>query len=279
MRSFKNTYYEIKQGHDHTLKFLNSSIAFIDALSVQKRLDKKGEHAYDDFLSDWEHSYIHELKIPKRKMDFLCGRLAGKRAVRRHLLKNYHSSMNIGIEHPSFRDIEIKRTVTGRPAVFIKNGASGKDASRNGTSDYFVSISHTEGVAASLVSSKMDCKGIGIDIEKIEERDNSLFNVAFTDFEIDRLKKKVSQLNGDGAQLLAEEIARYWSIKEAVMKAMGVGVNINLKDIEVKDTDGYSTVIDLKDEALDRYNLLKGADIKAESTKIEEFMVSIACLY
>jgi phosphopantetheine--protein transferase-like protein len=279
MRNFKNTYYEIKQGHNHTLKFLNSSIAFIDALSVQKRLDQRGEHAYDDFLSEWEYSYIHGLKIQKRKMDFLCGRLAGKRAIRRHLIKNYHSSMNIGIEHPPFKDIEIKRTVTGRPAVFIKNGASGKDASRNGTSDYYVSISHTEGVAASLVSNKMDCKGIGIDIEKIEERDSSLFNVAFTDFEIDSLMKKVSRLNGDGNKLLTEEIARYWSIKEAIMKAMGVGVNIDLKDIEVKDIEGYSAAINLKNEALDRYNLLKGADIKAESTKIEEFMISIACLY
>jgi phosphopantetheine--protein transferase-like protein len=274
MRNFKNTYYDIKQGHDHTLKFLNSSIAFIDALSVQKRLDQKGEHAYDDFLSEWEHSYIHKLKIPKRKMDFLCGRLAGKRAVRRHLVKNYHSSMNVGTEHPPFKDIEIKRTVTGRPAVFIKNDSSGK-----GTSDYFVSISHTEGVAASLVSNKTDCKGIGIDIEKIEQRDNSLFNVAFTDIEIESLKHKVSRQNGNGDQLLAEEIARYWSIKEAVMKAMGVGVNIDLKDIEVKYTEGYSAVINLKNEALDRYNLLKGADIKAESTKIEEFMISIACLY
>ncbi len=279
MISFKNTYYEIKQGHNHTLKFLNSSIAFIDAYSVQKRLDKKGEHAYDEFLSEWEHSYIHGLKIQKRKMDFLCGRLAGKRAVRRHLIKNYHSSMNIGIEHPPFRDIEIKRTVTGRPAVFIKNNAPGKDASKNGTSDYYVSISHTEGVAASLVSNKMDCKGIGIDIEKIEPRDNSLFNVAFTDFEIESLRKKVAHMNGDGDKLLTEEIARYWSIKEAVMKAMGVGVNIDLKDIEVRETDGYFTVINLTNDALCRYDLLKGADIKAESTKIEEFMVSIACLY
>jgi holo-[acyl-carrier protein] synthase len=273
MRSFKNTYYDIKQGHNHTLKFLNSSIAFIDAINVQKRLDRRGEHAYDDFLTEWEHTYIHDLKIPKRKMDFLCGRLAGKRAVRRHLLKNYHSSMNAGTEHPPFNDIEIRRTVTGRPVVFIKDGAS-----KNGTSDYYVSISHTEGVAASLVSSKMDCKGIGIDIEKIEERDKSLFNVAFTDLEIEKLKQKISNQSCNG-DLLDEEIARYWSIKEAVMKSMGVGVNIDLKDIEIKDTDGYSARVNLRNDAQDRYTLLKGTDLKVESTKIEQFMISIACLY
>jgi holo-[acyl-carrier protein] synthase len=274
MRNFKNTYYDIKKGHNHTLKFLNSSIAFIDAISVQKRLETRGEHAYDDFLTEWEHSYIHDLKIPKRKMDFLCGRLAGKRAVRRHLIKNYHSSMNTGFEHPPFKDIEIKRTVTGRPIVRIKDGVSG-----NVTSDYYVSISHTEGVAASLVSNKMDCKGIGIDIEKIEERDSSLFSVAFTDMEIGMLKQKISNQNSKGNHLLEEEIARYWSIKEAVMKSMGVGVNIDLKDIEIKYTEGYSAEVNLRNEALERYNLLKGTDIKAESTKIEGFMISIACLY
>ncbi|MBN2401701.1 MAG: 4'-phosphopantetheinyl transferase superfamily protein [Spirochaetes bacterium] len=274
MRSFKNTYYDIKQGHNHTLKFLNSSIAFIDAISVQKRLDNKGEHAYDDFLTEWEHSYIHDLKIPKRKMDFLCGRLAGKRAVRRHLVKNSHSSMNAGTDHPPFKDIEIRKTVTGRPVVFVKDGSS-----KNGTSDYYVSISHTEGVAASLVSNKMDCKGIGIDIEKIEERDKSLFNVAFTDLEIEKLKHRIFNQNGKSNRLLDEEIARYWSIKEAVMKSMGVGVNIDLKNIEVKNTDGYSAVVNLKNDAHDRYILLKGTDLKVESTKIENFMISIACLY
>ena len=274
MRSFRNTYYDIKQGHNHTLKFLNSSIAFIDAHSVQKRLDNKGEHAYDEFLTEWEHSYIHSLKIPKRRMDFLCGRLAGKRAVRRHLVKNDHSSLNTGIDHPPFKDIEIRRTVTGRPAVFLKDGVS-----KNGSSDYFVSISHTEGLSASLVSSKLDCKGIGIDVEKIENRDGSLINVAFTDFEKEMLHKKFSGQSGKADELIDEEVSRLWSIKEAVMKSMGVGVNIDLKSIEVAHIDGYSAEVNLKNDAHERYSLLKGTDLKVESTKIDRYMISIACLY
>ncbi|MFH0974432.1 MAG: 4'-phosphopantetheinyl transferase superfamily protein [Spirochaetota bacterium] len=274
MRSFRNTYYDIKEHHNHTLKFLNSSIAFIDIENVKKRMSKRGEHAYDDFLTDWENSYINELKVPKRKMDFLCGRLAGKRAVRRHLIKNSYAGIEDGKEHPVFKDIEIKRTVTGRPLVFIKDGSS-----PNGSSEYHVSISHTEGVAASLVSNKMDCKGIGIDIERIEERDTSLLNVAFTEQEISKLLKNFSGQNGNTKIIFENNVAKYWSIKEAVMKCMGVGVNIDLKDIEITVSGDYNSVVSLKNEAQSRFELLKGSDLKIESTKIEKFMISIACLY
>ena len=274
MRSFKNTYLEIRHHHDHTLKFLNSSIAFIDINNVLKRLEKKGEHSYDKFLTEWEHSYIENIKIDKRRIDFLCGRLAGKRAVRRHLLKNSGTGPAEGKEYSLFKDIEIRRTVTGRPAVFIKDGHG-----RNGSSEFFISISHTDGVAASLVSNKKNCKGIGIDIEKIESRNSSLLDVAFTDDEKSKLMRHSFKGNGKGNTILEEEIARYWSIKEAVMKSMGVGVNIDLKSIEIIDTFEYSADVQLKNDALARFNLLEGIDVKAESTRIENFMVSIACLY
>ena len=68
-------------------------------------------------------------------------------------------------------------------------------------------------------------------------------------------------------------------IKEAVMKSMGVGVNVDLKDIEVVKTQDYEAIVSLKNEAMDRFLLLEGKDLKVESTKIEEFMISIACLY
>ncbi len=271
MKSFRETYNNIRERHNHTLKFLNSSIAFIDISSVQNRIEKKGEHAFDNFLTEWEHSYVEQLRTPKRKIDFLSGRLAGKRAVKRHLTKGSGSNP---VPDPSlFRNIEIKRTVTGRPLVFIKDGKG-----RNGSSDFNISISHTEGVAASLVSDKLVCKGIGIDIEKIEQRDRSLLDVAFTGKEISMLNRHLEGKGKADAKYL-EEIARYWSIKEAVMKSMGVGVNIDLKDIEIVGTNDYSADINLKNDAVARYELLKGYDMKVESTRIENFMVSIACLF
>ncbi len=271
MKNFRDTYYEIKNSHSHSLKFLDSSISFIDISNVKKTLEKKGEGVYKKFLTDWEHSYVDELKIPKRKTDFLSGRMAGKRAVKRHLIKNHGSNKANSLQ---FSDIEIKRTVTGRPLVFIKDGSS-----QNGSSEYLISLSHTEGVAASLVCNKNDCKGIGIDIEKIEKRDNSLLDVAFSEEEIAKLKQIIIDDPNSSNSRLDEEVSRCWSTKEAVMKSMGVGVNIDLKDIEVVDIGSFQPRIRLKNEARDRYELLKGDDVEVESARIDRFMVSIACMY
>jgi len=271
MKSFRDTYHEIRDSHKHTLKFLDSSISFIDISTIQKRMDKLGNKAYGKFLTDWEHSYVDDIKIPKRKLDFLAGRVAGKRAVRRHLIKNNGKRYANSLQ---FNDIEIKRTVTGRPMVFIKDGSS-----RNGSSDYMVSISHTEGVAASLVCDKNICKGIGIDIEKIEKRHNALLDVAFNESEIKLFREYVKDEKDKVEERFVEEVSRGWAVKEAVMKSMGVGVNIDLKDIEIINFGPYEAVVKLTSGALDRFNLLEGNEIQVEAGKIEKFMVSIACLY
>ena len=271
MRSFRNTYHEIRDSHSHTLKFLNSSISFIDISTIKKRMDRLGETAYQKYLTEWEHSYLESLKIPKRKLDFLAGRMAGKRAVKRQFA---HSSGWSHANSLKFNDIEIKRTVTGRPLVFIKDGTS-----ENGTSDFWVSISHTAGVAASLVCRKKACKGIGIDIEIIEKRDDSLLGIAFIEEEVRRLRSIAAKENGRGEIRFIEEISRAWSIKEAVMKSMGVGVNIDLKDIEVLNIGNFAADVALRNGALGRFKLLNGEEIQVEAAKIDNFMVAIACLY
>ncbi len=272
MRNFRNLYDEIRGSHSHTtLGFLKSSISFIDISTISKRMEKLGSSAYGKFLTDWEHSYADHIKIPKRKLDFLAGRMAGKRAVKRHLAKNNGRQQANTLQ---FSDIEIKRTVTGRPMVFIKDGSS-----RNGSSDFLVSISHTEGVAASLVCNKKECKGIGIDIEIIEKRDSSLLDVAFTDMEVELLKQYATNENGKSDKIFVEEVSRAWSVKEAVMKSMGVGVNIDLKDIEIVNMGPFKADVKLKNGAIERYNLLKGEDLQVEAAKIKNFMVAIACLY
>lgn len=272
MRDFINIYYEIKQSHSKSQDLLNSSISFIDITNVQKRLERKGENAYNNYLTEWEYSYLNSLKIPKRRTDFLSGRLAGKRAVKRHFSKNCNGNKD-AVDSLQFGDIEIKRTVTGRPLVFIKDG------SRNGSNDYLISLSHTDRVAASIVCNKDECKGIGIDIEKIEKRDNTLLNVAFTEDEIIKLKQRSLDRTNKTLSLFDYQLNRLWSIKEAVLKSMGVGVNIDLKDVEIVDICSGETSIILKNEAKDRYELLEGQDLKVESYMIDNYMVAISCLY
>jgi phosphopantetheine--protein transferase-like protein len=275
MRNFSDDCYGIVKHNDITRKFPDFSLSFFDILKTQDRLNRKGETVYNRLFSEWENSYVSGIAVSKRRTDFICGRLASKKAVRKQLLKdNYCSSEHDGCL-PGYKDIEIRRTVTGKPALFIKDGKS-----RNGSSDYHISISHTQEVAAAFTTRKHDCKDIGIDIEKIEERHSSFLDVAFTENEIrklnDILKRKGNNEDQDKYQ---EEIARFWTIKESVMKCMGVGVNIDLKDIEVSDSQLHTAQVNLKNDAIKRFKLLKGNEIKVQHVRIEGFVVSLAWLF
>ena len=38
----------------------------------------------------------------------------------------------------------------------------------------------------------------------------------------------------------SEDITRYWTIKESVLKSLGIGLNVNLKDIDLSIDSIYS---------------------------------------
>jgi phosphopantetheine--protein transferase-like protein len=64
---------------------------------------------------------------------------------------------------------------------------------------------------------------LGVDREKIEERNESFYKEAFTE-------RERSTISND------KELGTiYWTIKEAVSKALGEGLNISLHDIEITD--------------------------------------------
>ncbi len=274
MRNLDNCY-GIYSHNDHILKFFNFSVAFIDILKTQDRINRKGSIVYDSLFSEWERTFSSGIAVLKRRTDFICGRLAAKKAVRKELLKNAYYGADQKRNFPFYKDVEIRRTVTGKPVVFIKDGKS-----RHGSSDYYVSISHTQEVAAAFVTAKYGCKGIGIDIEKIEERHSSFLDIAFTEYEIKKLKDTAKETGSSNENdKYQEEIARYWTIKEAVMKSMGIGVNIDIKDIEVVEAGSQTARVELKNEAMKRFKLLEGYEIKVEYARSEGFVISLACLF
>lgn len=264
MRNLNNNHLTFKDSKKDRINYLRTSLSLIDISNVKRRLKTRGNAAYRPLLTDWEFSYIDSMKFLKRKSDFLSGRLAGKKAVNRLLTKDRVK----GEEFLSFNNIEIKRTVTGRPLVFINKAST----------DLLISITHTEGVAASYVCNKKEFKGIGIDIEKIDKRDKSIIDIAFTTDEIAKFEN-ISE--NSQYERLYEDITKLWSIKEAVLKSLGVGVNIDLKNIEVvnSNSNDNGTEVRLRDEAKKRFELLGGEGIKVESFQIDEYMTAISWLY
>jgi len=149
-------------------------------------------------------------------MEWLLGRSAAKDAVR-ILLKRQH-----GIELcPA--DIEIQTDKYGCPLV------SGPWTRRM---DYVprVSITHKRGIAVALAVDGCEGFDIGIDLEKVR-----LLKDGFTEFVFHPDERQlISTINIDQTD---EWILRFWCAKEALSKALGIGLNVKPKDFRIRDLD------------------------------------------
>ncbi len=151
-------------------------------------------------MKNQEKAAFQKIKNNKRKMEYLAGLIAAK-----ELYSQIENDPEV------FGKIEIRKTVKGQPYIYIL-----KDKKK---SDLFISISHSENYALAVIGSIP----LGVDIEKIEERNESFYKEAFTE----RERSTISNEKGLGTV--------YWTIKEAVSKALGEGLNISLHDIEITD--------------------------------------------
>ena len=153
-----------------------------------------------DILAEDELIKYNSFKFDKRRMDWLGGRYAAKTAVIK--------ALNLG--SIKFSDVVIENEPSGKP-YFRVNGKVYPNV---------LSISHCRQYAAASVSLKADML-LGIDIEVIEKRPDSWVKEAFSP------KENVS------ADAL--EQTRLWSQKEAVLKALSVGLSVDLYHIGIVD--------------------------------------------
>jgi 4'-phosphopantetheinyl transferase len=93
-----------------------------------------------------------------------------------------------------------------------------------GRTVYF-SLSHTEGCVACAVS---NCEAVGVDVEEIQER-RSLSSIARSNFsweEIDALRVL-------RPRDLVDRFFDYWTLKEAYLKARGIGISLPLNQFSI----------------------------------------------
>ena len=145
------------------------------------------------WLSEQELHDLTQRGTLMRKRDRITGRIAAKRALQ---------SLT-GQEPKAFT---IVSAASGEPQVLLK----GQQTRTR------VSISHRSGIAYATAVSE---GRVGIDIEQIERR--------ATSFEKEWFNEEERQLTqGDSTQ-----ITLGWSAKEAVLKALGKGLALSLRDI------------------------------------------------
>jgi malonyl CoA-acyl carrier protein transacylase len=161
------------------------AIASIDALEgISKQF-------VENYLTEPERIRYSRLKVKKRKLDWLSGILTAKRAI----------SIAYGIPE---MEIDMIQDEKGKPKGIWNS------------TDHIVSKTHSNGIAISISSRD---QAVGVDLERIENRDAAFIKTGFT---------KDEQVN---YKLNAEkelELTCLWSVKEAALKAQGTGLRDNL---------------------------------------------------
>ncbi len=256
MNAFSNIAVEIeKQG---------TALSMIEISSVRSWADAEGEPGYCSLLSARELACLNSMKVAKRRMDFLSGRIAGKHAVKRLLAAQNGARFEEETKGLRLADIEIRRTVTGAPRVFI-NDSPGR---------LRVSISHSPRFAASAVCNGNEYRGIGVDLEKIEKRDESILAVAFRPSEIAAMRERADKEKTS----LDACVTRYWSLKEAALKSMGIGLNVDLKDIEIVEDFSQEVKLAIENEVRERLRELGSSGVEAKSYLFDGHALSVAYL-
>jgi len=149
------------------------------------------------FLCPGEYAQLQKYRLPKRRSEFLSGRLCAKLAASRYL----QESLRI---RPGMEEIEICNNNNGRPFLCLQPEQSFAVPE--------ISISHSSGYAAAIAAQHR----CGIDIQKQEKSLIKVQEKYCTDREYTLLQKSIK----DGDKL--RRLALLWSAKEAIQKTFSI---------------------------------------------------------
>ncbi len=159
------------------------------------------------FLSAAEEKTFAALRFEARQRKWLLGRWAAKRVLLEVLEKERG-----GAPDPT--------------ALTIDNAPSGAPFARleGERLPWCLSISHRAQLGFAAVETDPALR-VGADLELVAKRSGSLLRTFFTEAE---------QAEVAAAEQAQVAIARIWSAKEAVLKALGLGLRRDTRDIEVR---------------------------------------------
>jgi phosphopantetheine--protein transferase-like protein len=188
------------------------------------------------YLGPAEASLFRQIGSRKRRIDWLGGRVAAKRLVAGFLLEC------AGVRVAE-QDIGVVSDPRGAPVVRVAGRPDLEQLVPN------VAISHGAGRAIAVLAPRNHGTRVGVDLERVEPRDAAFVRHVLTDGEI--RVAEAAGLNGDGHTLL-------WTLKEAVSKALGVGMTIDPREIEVRSLRDGVAEVGLAGEAAERREALGG---------------------
>ena len=149
---------------------------------------------------------------PKRASEWLAGRIALKRSIRRTIEPR-------GVATFPEKNIRITQDEQGKPSGQILGRPDLKTD---------VSLSHSNGLVMAAATAPGEFVGLGVDLEKVEARSDIWATDYFTEEEV--------QAAGNSDRRWTE-LTRMWCLKEAALKAIGTGLRFDLRDINVTAVD------------------------------------------
>jgi phosphopantetheinyl transferase len=191
--------------------------------SATAELHPQADLSFCELLHPKEAAILNGYRFPKRRAEYLTGRICAKMAIRRLL--------NVTLDHsisPILSEIEIARTENGRPDIFIhvsEANALKLEISISHSGDYGVAIateSHC-GVDLQLQQSNL----LRVQEKFCSEGEYSLLEMFLTDS--DKLTR----------------LALLWAAKEAAKKALSHWQMPGFLDLEVQKLKSFTNCIGL----------------------------------
>lgn len=202
------------------------------------------------FLSDSEARLFQKLKSEKRRRDWLAGRLAAKRALARRLADQG--------ARPPLEAIEISNLESGEPSCRLLD----HQAVLRGPLSF--SISHCE--AGGLCAVAQAGTRVGADWETVPAQELPFLHLFAHELE-----------TNEALASSAEEQIRLWSLKEAVLKLLGLGLALDPKDIRRRGPGGHDTALELHGPARRRWTQLGSPEIAWEQRREGDAIITVAC--
>ena len=181
------------------------------------------------FLSGYELEKLASFKIEKRRRDWLGGRYAAKLLIKEAFSRDMALSAT-----------EISYDPFGRPrASLVKTGAKAEAGS------CLLSITHSGPFCAAACAGE-GAVFLGIDLEKVEPRATAWYKDYFHEAEL-------AGKPDPAGQPLCDIATRRWTQKEALLKALGLGLKADPLDINMAgETPAFSRAAAARYEELGR---------------------------
>jgi 4'-phosphopantetheinyl transferase len=169
-------------------------------------------------LTDEEARQYRGFLSPRRRRDWLLGRWTSKRLIQAHVMANDGFV-------PPLNYFSIAYEPSGAPYVVSQHPAL-RGEGENGRLPVALAISHSNGYAfCALAANRSGKTCLGADIELAESRPASFAEEFFSDGE-------QAHLNAVPASQRELLTTATWSAKEAVLKAMQLGLRVDTRGVE-----------------------------------------------